>query len=268
MTSSTRALAALATAGVLGVAACGSSSSNTASSKTASSSTSSAPSSSSSASTSDTSSAAAGGADTSTVVHDVVDAMTKAKTGHVDLGGVQKGTEDFELGKGVKAEIAASGMKLQLVAIGSLIYIKGLPGVSKWLKIDPKGTSSMDRAMASLGDFSKSSDPSTLVRYLNGAKGTKVGSETVAGKPTTHYRFTISPAAYAKAVGSGALARAITSPITSNLWVGADNLPAKATSTVTAAGRTVTSTVLYSKWGQAVTISAPPASQVTTKAPF
>jgi hypothetical protein len=262
MISSSRAVAALAVAGVLVVAGCGGSSgsSGSGSAKTAGS---------SSAFPKVSTSVADGGAiDSKAVITPVVDAITAAKTGHVLLGGPVTGAEDFELSKGIRADFTVRGATLHLVTAGSLIYMKGLPGITKWLKIDPRGSSAIDRAMSSVGDLTKSSDPGTILRTLGDAKGTKVGAETIAGKPTTHYRFVVSPQAYAKAMGKGTLSNAVKEPIITELWVGQDSLPVKATSTARAAGQSSTSTVQYSDWGKPVQISAPPASEVTTKAPF
>ncbi len=254
----------LAVAGILAVAGCGGSSG---------------PSASGGASRTATSSAAAstaapparvtdgGSVDAAAVIAPVVAAIKAARSGHATLGGAMTGTEDFELSKGIRAQFTVRGAELQVISTGSVLYLKGLPGITKWLKIDPHGSSAMDRAMSSVGDLTKSSDPSTMLRMFGAGKATKVAAESVAGKPTTRYRFVVSPAAYAKAMGKGLLANAVKHPITTEVWVGSDNLPVKATSTVTVGAKSSTSTVLYSDWGKPVSITAPPASEVT-KTPF
>jgi hypothetical protein len=218
---------------------------------------------------SSSSSPAPGGAvDSRSVVTPIVAAIRAAKTGHATLGGAVKGSEDFQLGAGIRSSISASGMQLQLLEVGSVIYLKGFPGTTKWLKIDTKGSSPIAKAMSSAGDLSKSSDPSTLLLLLADAKASRVGTETVSGKATTHYHFVVPPSAYAKAMGSGVLANAIKDPVSLDLWVDSGHLPVTATSTAKAAGRTVTTKISYSDWGKPVNISAPPASEVTTKTPF
>jgi hypothetical protein len=97
----------------------------------------------------------------------------------------------------------SAGLHLEEVLKGSTVYVKlpaalaaRLPGVSAapWLKVDlSKRGGSQGSALSSLTSNPVSGDPSQLLQYLRGSGGmTKVGTEQVAGRSTTHYRGHVS----------------------------------------------------------------------------
>jgi hypothetical protein len=116
----------------------------------------------------------------------------------------------------------------------------GLPGIGTvthgkpWLKMD------MSQTLGALGLGSlsaTSSDPSQFVDYLRAvsANTTRVGTETVRGVPTTHYRAVVDLRRYPNLVGPSqraAAKRAIFSLETAlgshtmamDVWIGADKL--------------------------------------------
>jgi hypothetical protein len=114
----------------------------------------------------------------------------------------------------------SGGLHIQEVLKGSAVYVKLPPALASripgsagksWIKVDvskiPGG-----QGLGSLGTDPTSNDPSKLLQYLRGAGGmTKVGTEQVTGRSTTHYRGHIDlsqavsrvPSAERKAVQQG-----------------------------------------------------------------
>lgn len=214
--------------------------------------------------------AAEGAVDGREVATKMVDAMLAKKTAHMSIttNGTPTMEGDYEVGNPVKVAMKMSqqGLKLEVVQVGGLIYLKGIPGTSKpWIKVDPKGTDPFSKAMASVGDISKSSDPRTLVETMEGVKGKHVGTEQVAGDSTEHYLFQIPVSSYAKVLGPEALKAMqgmVKGPIATNYWVGEDNLPRKMATTMVVGGKKQLTELTYSDWGKPVNIVAPPAAQV------
>ncbi len=153
------------------------------------------------------------------------------------------------------ATMAIMGINLQVVSVGGVIYMKGLPtqltGGKEWVKVDPKGTDAMSKAMREGG--ASAGDPQTMVDALKGGTATVV--DTNGGN--THYKIT----GITGISGSGATGATGTTGTTGmDLTVDAKDLPVK--SVIEASGTKVT--VDYSDWGAPVTVTAPPADQVGT----
>jgi hypothetical protein len=90
---------------------------------------------------------------------------------------------------------------------------------------------------------------------------TKVGTETVDGVQTTHYKVTIDTAKAGALMGvpdgsTGALPKTVTYDV----WVDGSNRPVQVTIDMAMAKVDLH----FSKWGQPVHVVAPPASQVST----
>jgi hypothetical protein len=107
-------------------------------------------------------------------------------------------------------------------------------------------------------------------RMLTSSKDArKAGTETVGGTPTTHYAGTISlHDAWAhfddriRSQFEQYYRRLGITTIGVDIWVDRDSLPRKITVRVASAQGTQTGTVLYSNFGEAVAITAPPRGQV------
>ncbi len=117
------------------------------------------------------------------------------------------GEFDFAARRGTITIALAQGGTRELRLIGEVIYEK-LPqqasqtGGKQWLKIDLNALSKTAGGRQ-LGSLSQSSDPSQVLKYLQGSNGpvTTVGKEDVRGTPSTHYRAKVE---LAKAVQHGA----------------------------------------------------------------
>ena len=112
------------------------------------------------------------------------------------------------------------------------IYMQaaGLPGVGKltggkpWLKLD------MSKALGSMGLGSlgtTSSDPSQFVDYLRavGARTTRVGTQTIRGVATTHYRVVVDLSHYANLLPAAQRPAATHAIATLESALGSDQLP-------------------------------------------
>lgn len=234
----------------LGLAACGSTASPTSSSSTSSGSSTS--STSGPGTTSSAPAQAAGdSADAAVLATRISDAMVKAKSGKGKIsttGGpaaaTTTGTLQFAIDGSTtlaQGSFTVSGMTLETITKGGVIYLKGLPaqmtGGRPWVKIDPKGTDPLSKTMAQLGD--NNGDPRALVDSFKGGKATV---KSTRGDTTT-YAIT-----GAKALAGGTL----------EVTVDGRDLPS--VFTVTTSGVTVTAE--YSDWGAPVSITEPPADQV------
>jgi hypothetical protein len=159
----------------------------------------------------------------------------------------------------------------ELVIVDDVAYLRTGKKVQgkNWLRFDGTGT---DPASPTMGWFlatiHQQSDPAAAASGLSGVPLTLTGSHTVDGVVTTGYQFRQSgdqmlaglPEAWrAQYVGSLAGASAVT-----EVWLDTEGLPRRNTSTSTVNGTTSTATVDFSRWGEPVTITAPPASEVTT----
>ncbi len=118
------------------------------------------------------------------------------------------GAFDFAARRGTITIALAQGGTRELRLIGDVIYEK-LPqqlatqtGGKQWLKIDLNALST-SAGGRQLGSLSQSSDPSQVLKYLQGSSAavSTVGKEDVRGTPSTHYRTQVE---LAKAVKRGA----------------------------------------------------------------
>ncbi len=115
-----------------------------------------------------------------------------------------------------------SGLTFYMRAAG-LPQLTRLTGGKQWLKFD---MSRMLGAMG-LGSLPTGTDPSQFVDFLRAVSSstTKVGSETVRGVSTTHYRAVVDLNRYPKLVSSSQRAAAARSVTTLESALGAHTLP-------------------------------------------
>lgn len=269
MNSKPTMLAALALSGALALSACGSSSSGggstgSAGGSTGSSSSSSSPatSSSSSSSSSTSSSSSAGGKVDSTELGQKIASAVKARnTAHFTLSSLGvKGSGQVDIAKhAALVTLGVAGRKITSLQVGKVYYVRGILPGGKYVKIDPNGTSALDKALSSISGSSSSADPSTTGKLLSAGKVTDAGN--VAGGEKYHIVIPLS--AYSQVLKTKASTLAtIKGPVTLDLVVSSDNLPIRATSALHVGNRIVTTLITYSQWGSKVSITAPPASQI------
>lgn len=150
-----------------------------------------------------------------------------------------------------------------------------LPGGKHWLKID------LSKVGQKLGvDFSKlvggqaAQDPAQMLSMLRATSGKvdDLGTETIDGTTTTHYRATVdlAKAAKLKGVSSQALQKltgnGAPSTIPEDVWVGSDGLVRQLrisfATTTDGVPLHLAMTMDLSNYGTAATITAPPSTDV------
>ena len=169
---------------------------------------------------------------------------------------------------GVEMQASGTGAQaMELILVDQAMYMKS-PSFGtgdQWLKIDLSDPDSL------FGMIGKATDPEVMFKAMQSPKKLElVGSEDVDGVETNHYRITMDPAQYLKAMEfPAAMADMLPKELVTDMWVDADNLPRKFAQTVevTAPGGgapTKSNTEgTYSDFGTDVEIEAPPASEVT-----
>lgn len=189
---------------------------------------------------------------------------------HVTASGVMRFGQ-----KSTAASVTASTPvgPVQIVVSGGDVYVKGFgsgePG-KPWAK-NPGAAQQLAAAL-------QQADPRQTLQLLSGA-GTlhRVGSEQIDGVPATHYTVTIDLAKAAKR--NAQVARVLDELIkqgvrveATQVWVDSAQRPVRISSSVQlpdptgrASSMTSTQQVDFTDWGKPVTITVPPARQVSTR---
>ncbi len=168
---------------------------------------------------------------------------------------------------GVEMKASGTGAQaMEMILVDKAMYMKS-PSFGtgdKWLKIDLSDPNSL------FGMIGKATDPEVMFKAMESPKKLELlGSEEVDGVETNHYRITMDPTSYLKAMEfPAAMADMLPKDLVTEMWVDADNLPRKFAQTVEVkspnGGTTKSNTEgTYSDFGTDVEIEAPPANQVT-----
>jgi hypothetical protein len=178
-----------------------------------------------------------------------------------------KGSGDLDLkSKPLQASLVLTSSQLsstgsdtaKMLLAGDAMYVQLAALGDKYVKVP------LDDKSSPLGALGLDSlDPAALFDKLGNAisGGTYVGKETVDGTATDHYRFTVNGAQVASALPSLPSAAASALPADESLDVWFDGDGRYKQMRMDAAGEKVTE--VFSDWGKKVSISAPPAGQVT-----
>jgi len=170
-----------------------------------------------------------------------------------------------------------TAVELRLLQPAMYVRLEGLPAGGQlpngksWVKVD------LERALKKLGvDFANlgiGQSPTEALAQLRGSANTqKVGTETIDGVRTTHYRGTVDvqdALGRATAKERKALRRLLdeakahgvdATSTTHDVWVGDDGLVRRLTEQVGSVGHV---TMTFSDYGAPVQIEAPPADETT-----
>lgn len=172
--------------------------------------------------------------------------------------------------------------QFDVVVIDTAVYMKLPPNLlsqlgqspdKPWVEVPLDGTA--NSAIGSTVNLATEMDPTHMIDEIESA-GTisQVSQEQIDGIPTTHYAITVDVAKLARTMTDNpseeqALTRVNVPTVPFDLWVDVANLPIRIVSTMflaatsTAKPEQVTMTTNYSQWGEQVSITAPPAAQVT-----
>ena len=191
------------------------------------------------------------------------------------------GQEEFSPQYAVQMNLVSSQATVSEIWIGSTIYMKdpaltGALGGKTWVSFNLSSMGAAGSAMSSETSTLKNTNPASLIESMLVADNlADLGSQTVDGVQTTHYSGTINPAtAYDGAAAkkyltpaeiqqlqsAGSTAGASSEKI--DIWLASDGLPVQIVIVDSTSAGSTTSTMQFSGWGQSVSISAPPASEV------
>jgi hypothetical protein len=173
---------------------------------------------------------------------------------------------------GIEMKASSTGAQaMELILVDKAMYMKsdGLGTGDTWLKIDLSDPNSL------FGMIGKATDPEVMFKALESPKDLELlGSEDVDGTPTNHYRITMDPTQYLKAMEfPAAMADMMPEELVTEMWIDADNLPREFAQTLDmpapGGGGSSASTTegTYSDFGADVEIEAPPADEVTENFP-
>jgi hypothetical protein len=156
--------------------------------------------------------------------------------------------------------LAGVGEGIEAIVLNSVMYLK-LPMLSSskpWLRMDlNSGPMAVMRSL----------NTTSMLNGLKGALALKpVGEETVNGVSTTHYTVTVDAAKALKAQGipSSSLGGTVPKQLTYDLWVSKDDLVRKITMSLSSFSVNLN----FSNYGKPVTVTAPPANQVSQHSAF
>jgi hypothetical protein len=167
--------------------------------------------------------------------------------------------------------LPGSSTPLVLVFTGGKTYVQppaSLNDTGKpWILVSPTSSNSFARTLATtLGQLQSSASVDSFgVLALASSDLRTIGDETVDGVEATHYAFTVDVAKLPGTfTGKTALQQAGVTSIPVDLWLDAQNRPVKAVQKVSVNGQQTSTTVSISDYNKPVTITAPPADQVST----
>lgn len=169
---------------------------------------------------------------------------------------------------GIEMEATGSGAQdLEMILVDQAMFMKspGLGMGDKWLKIDLSDPTSL------FGMIGRATDPEVMFKAMEAPKKLElVGTEDVDGVETNHYRITLDPTQFLKAMEfPPAMADMMPDELVTEMWVDGDDLPRKFTQSMqlpaVGGGKPTATTTegTYSDFGADVEIEAPPSSQVT-----
>ena len=176
--------------------------------------------------------------------------------------------------------------QFQIVIVGTSIYMKlpasllqqlnqiGQAPNKPWVEVPLNGTTSS--TLGSAANLANEMDPTHMIEEIKSAGTiTQVSQEQVNDVQSTHYSINVNVAKLAQTMTDNpteeqALSKVNVPTVPFDLWVDSANLPVRLVTTMFETGSAttqpeqVTTTTNYSRWGEQVTITAPPADQVTT----
>lgn len=126
------------------------------------------------------------------------------------------------------------------VYLGSSLFGTTLPAGKSWIKIDTRKAASFSGV--DLNQFAANAPGQLLTVLEKAGNAKKLGADTVDGVNAAHYTVTANGQA-------------------GDVWVGPDNTIVRVTQNVKISSTTSTTTIDFSKYGEAVVVKVPKASQ-------
>jgi hypothetical protein len=196
----------------------------------------------------------------------------------IDAGGQKvtgAGDEKLSGGKLVAMDITENlpggAGSLRLIIVDGKTYAKLPPalaaGPKPYVLVSPTSKNATVRQLASTLDSALSSASiGSVGAFITAAKTVQpVGTETITGVQTTHYKVVVDVAKLpADLPGKDALAASGLTSLPLDLYIDDQGRPIRMTEDLKVQGQEVATNVTVSKYNEPVTVTAPPASQVST----
>lgn len=191
-------------------------------------------------------------------------------------GDVKFGAQDAAM----SMDMSTSEGDMSMVLLDAALYIKlpqELEPGKAWIKIDSSSNSELAKALGSMTEqMSKNADPrATLKEFEKSGEITDSKEEELDGQKTTHYTITVDVQKLADGQTDETMKAALEESIKGGLkdfevdvWVNEEELPVRIAldmptpDPTTGATTTVKMQIDYTKWGEPVEITAPPAEQI------
>jgi hypothetical protein len=163
-----------------------------------------------------------------------------------------------------------SAGKLRILLVGDKTYLQLPATLNKsgkpWVLVSAASTNPQVRQLASILDsVRQAASLGQFTTFSSVATVTAHEPATVDGAPTTHYSLKVDVSKLPDSLpGKQQLVTAGLSSLPVELWVDKQGRPVKVTEQLTAHGQTVSTQVTVSKINDPVTITPPPADQVST----
>lgn len=169
-------------------------------------------------------------------------------------------------------ESLPTGGQIEIIHVDGKTYAK-LPSSANtsgkpYVLVTPQSSNPIVQQLAgSLNTALSAASIKTYSVFVHAAKSLKVdGSETINGVHTTHYTVVVdvSKVPTTSALSKQALQASGIKTLPVDLWIDDQGRPVKVTENITIEGKSLHVVGTMSKYNQPVTITAPPASQVST----
>jgi hypothetical protein len=195
----------------------------------------------------------------------------------IDAGGLGgKSTADIMLANGhataTDAHLTENGQQVEMITVGGQSYAKlpaaNNPSGKPWLEIGSDSTNPMINSLTSgLNIAAMASSLGVVTALMRGSTGLQdKGADTVNGVSATHYVMLLSPK---KKTGNAQLDSLLSSlggsEIPLEFWLDSSDRPVQFVIHASFAGTSFPVTVQASKFNAPLSITAPPASQVSGK---
>ena len=223
------------------------------------------------ANSSTTSAAAALAAQLGTALNSLTSAHLTIDAGA--LGGTSSADVALSNGSvtGTDATVSENGVQVELVTVGGTSYAKipttANPSGKPWVAVSATSSNAIAKALATqTGVADITGSLSVIPKLVAGASALQdKGKDAVDGVSAEHYTMKIDPTKPSGSAGIDSLLHALGSaPVTVELWVDAQTRPVKLVIDIALGSAAFPVTVGVSKFDAPVTITAPPAAQVST----
>lgn len=202
---------------------------------------------------------------TLTSAHLAIDAGALGGTSSADVA-LSKGTVT-----GTDAKITESGVAVELVTVGGASYAK-VPAPANstgkpWVAVSPRSSNAIAKSLATgVGVADITGSLSVIPRLVAGASSLQdKGKDSVDGVSAEHYTMKIDPTKPSGSTGIDSLLHVLgSSPVTVEVWVDAQTRPVKLVIDIALGSASFPVTVGISRFDAPVTITPPPAGQVST----